>query len=380
MKKLNQIFTGLSANRLLLPIILSTLTFAVLMMVYELQLNTGAFLIFATSAAIATFLASLMFLSVFRTGQMAHTENLDKFERVSKSFNNLEQDLNDTIDLVNRSVQEQSVAIQNIDGSLALIQEIVKNNVEQFSSIVKNVAAKGEQGHKIIQDLVAAMSALGTTSAQLHNISGIIRKVSSETNVINDIVLKTQLLSFNAFLEAARAGEHGSGFAVVAEEVGNLAQSSGNAAKQIVSLISDSESNVNDILKKTKSRIGEARQTNEIAKELFDEIVENLSQGINQINAVSNDQSEGIAEIFTLIERMKTTTKFSVDVSQKLGIAAEKVRRERMEVDGLVREIKSRVEMTPTSQADNTSKQNLVATEVKAEAVENDHNDMNQAS
>ncbi|RYZ87541.1 MAG: hypothetical protein EOP04_11470 [Proteobacteria bacterium] len=48
--------------------------------------------------------------------------------------------------------------------------------------------------------------------------------------IINEIVFKTQLLSINASIEA---GQHGKGFAVPAGEVGNLAQMSGNAAKEI---------------------------------------------------------------------------------------------------------------------------------------------------
>ncbi|MHA0111674.1 methyl-accepting chemotaxis protein, partial [Klebsiella pneumoniae] len=77
-------------------------------------------------------------------------------------------------------------------------------------------------------------------NSQLQSISNIIGEISAKTNIINDIVFKTQLLSFNASIEAARAGQHGRGFAVVAEEVGNLAQMSGNAAKEIRALLEDS--------------------------------------------------------------------------------------------------------------------------------------------
>ena len=69
---------------------------------------------------------------------------------------------------------------------------------------------------------------------ELGSIVKIISEIGDKTEIIDDIVFQTKLLSFNASIEAARAGENGRGFAVVAEEVGNLAQMSGNASKDMI--------------------------------------------------------------------------------------------------------------------------------------------------
>src|SRR5690606_27092464 len=92
----------------------------------------------------------------------------------------------------------------------------------------------------------------------------------------------------NASVEAARAGEHGKGFAVVAEEVGNLAQMSGNAAKEIGSLLEQSVHKVNEIVNETrtnvdrlmvegKSTVERGMQVAQQCGSVLDEIVQNVS-------------------------------------------------------------------------------------------------------
>lgn len=71
------------------------------------------------------------------------------------------------------------------------------------------------------------------SNKKITEITKVISEVAAKTQVINEIVFKTKLLSFNASVEAARAGDQGRGFSVVAEEVGNLAKMSGDAAKEI---------------------------------------------------------------------------------------------------------------------------------------------------
>ena len=196
---------------------------------------------------------------------------------------------------------------------------LVSDTVDRVKSIVDRVSEKTDEGNKIMEEMVAAMETLGHTNTQLQNISGIIKKISSETNIINDIVFKNQLLSFHAFLEAARAGQHGSGFAVVAEEVGSLAQSSGNAAKEIRGFLEDSENQVEKILEGTKTRISDGKQTSDRAKTIFSDIVKNIVQQFRTITDVSDDQKEGIQETQNLVVKMKHSTEAAAQVSQKFG-------------------------------------------------------------
>ncbi len=78
------------------------------------------------------------------------------------------------------------------------------------------------------------------TNRTMQDIAAISEKVSASLGIIHDLARRTNLLSLNAAIEAAKAGAHGKGFAVVAEEVRKLAEQSGNAAKDIGSLITSS--------------------------------------------------------------------------------------------------------------------------------------------
>ena len=95
-------------------------------------------------------------------------------------------------------------------------------------------AEVAEQGGKIINTVVETMHAIRTSSARIGEIIG----------TIDGIAFQTNILALNAAVEAARAGESGRGFAVVASEVRSLAGRSASAAREIKTLISDSEEKV----------------------------------------------------------------------------------------------------------------------------------------
>jgi methyl-accepting chemotaxis protein len=183
------------------------------------------------------------------------------------------------------------------------------------------------------------MEQVNKSNESMAGIVKVIEEIGSKTKVINDIVFQTKLLSFNASVEAARAGEHGKGFAVVAEEVGNLAQMSGNAAKEISSLLEESVQKVNTIVHETKSSveklIADGKETVEsgtqVARqcgEVLEEIVQNVS-GVTsmagEIATASQEQARGVGEITKAMGQLDQMTQQNAATSEECASAAEEL-------------------------------------------------------
>jgi methyl-accepting chemotaxis protein len=184
------------------------------------------------------------------------------------------------------------------------------------------------------------MEAVETSNKEISEIVVLINDISSKTKVINDIVFQTKLLSFNASVEAARAGEHGKGFAVVAEEVGNLAQMSGNAAKEIASMLSDSVGRVEAIVEKTRSKmmtlvqscrekVDHGSQQASACDKSLSEIhtnVSQVSQMVAEISQAFSEQERGIKQVSTAMNQMDQMTQQNAAVSRQSAEVAQSLK------------------------------------------------------
>ena len=161
--------------------------------------------------------------------------------------------------------------------------------------------------------------------------STLIAGIGEKTEIIDEIVFQTKLLSFNASVEAARAGEHGKGFAVVAEEVGNLAQMSGKAAKEIEEMLDDSVKKVEKVIATSTTEVGllvEASRekvkvgskTAETCLEVFSEMEENASEVkilMEEVSQASKEQADGIKNITVAMNQLDQSTLSNADSALK---------------------------------------------------------------
>lgn len=237
------------------------------------------------------------------------------FRRVSNSIfltmnqhNSVLRDLSDLAVDLDQGCQEQVHAIKGSSDHMFRISRLIAKMAresEGSQTIARKVAERTEDGIAVMDKMVKSMKSIRMANNHLDQIRNIIREISAKTNIINDIVLKTQFLSFNASIEAERAGQHGRGFAVVAEEVGNLAQLSGKAADEIRTLLDDSQNQVASIVQNTQDRVSEGRVVMDKAATLFTEIardIEEISEKVKSSSLLSNEQMIGIDRITSVVQ------------------------------------------------------------------------------
>jgi hemerythrin len=154
---------------------------------------------------------------------------------------------------------------------------------------------------------------------ELRGVLKFINEISAKTNMINDIVFQTKLLSFNASVEAARAGEHGKGFAVVAEEVGKLAQMSGKTASEINGIVESSVKQVEKMLSETISKVdllnknmslksSDGVKKSEQCASIFENLklkVGEINEKIREISLASSEQAIGVMQLEESISKLQ---------------------------------------------------------------------------
>ena len=130
-------------------------------------------------------------------------------------------------------VDEQAAALENTASALKQLSGTVSHNTEhahQTCALAGSASKVALRGGAVVAEIAGTMAAMDDSTHRIAKLVGVIDAIAFQTN----------LLALNGAVEAARAGEHGRGFAGVAAQVGNLAQRSAVAAKEIKLLIDES--------------------------------------------------------------------------------------------------------------------------------------------
>jgi methyl-accepting chemotaxis protein len=194
-------------------------------------------------------------------------------------------------------------------------------NTLQATQLSEQAKDSAEKGSVEMQEMMDSMQEIKKSSDQIARI----------IKVIDDIAFQTNILALNAAIEAARAGEAGLGFAVVAEEVRNLAKKSSEAAKE-----------TNAIIDANISLSGKGTAVVERVRAALTEITiqtKKVNELMAEIAAASQEQAQGANEINQSMSQISTITQQNAANAEESAAAAEELNAQADSMKKIVHEL-----------------------------------------
>ena len=208
--------------------------------------------------------------------------------------------------MLSESSYHQAASLEETSASLDEMASMTRQNASntgEANNLMTAAKQSIEKANGSMSDLTKSMKEIAVASEQTQRI----------IKSIDEVAFQTNLLALNAAVEAARAGEAGASFAVVAEEVRNLAMRATDSAKNTASLIED-------IVNKVKS--GESLVS--VTNDAFNEVTASSTKVVElmgEIAAASQEQSEGIDQVNKAMSEMNKVTQQNSANAEELNAA-----------------------------------------------------------
>ncbi|MFP6170738.1 methyl-accepting chemotaxis protein TlpB [Helicobacter pylori] len=237
-------------------------------------------------------------------------ETQKSMKNSSTTLNSVKNKATDVASMMNTSIEQSQGLRKRLIETQRLVKESKDAIGDLFSQIIESAHTEEELSSKVEQ------------------LSRNADDVKSILDIINDIADQTNLLALNAAIEAARAGEHGRGFAVVADEVRNLAGRTQKSLAEINSTIMVIVQEINAVSSQMNLNSQKMERLSDMSKsvqETYEKMSSNLSSVVLDSNqsmddyAKSGHQIEAMVSDFVEVE--KVASKTLADSSDILNIA-----------------------------------------------------------
>lgn len=262
------------------------------------------------------------------------TKTSEKLSSTVNELNNSADTLYNSGGELFNTVNSQASSLQQSSASLEELTGILDKNYDstcESNEHATEVLEFSKRGNNAMEELVSSMQDILKSNDNIQELVTILSKISEKTKIIDEIVFQTKLLSFNASVEAERAGEHGRGFAVVAQEIGTLAQTSGNAATEIADIIRDSISSAENITSENKKKVESGNYLVDESRKIFQEIYkksETVTSFSKKAIAASKEQSIGLQEINGAVSMLDSSTQITTEIAGSTSDSSKKIKEE----------------------------------------------------
>lgn len=213
---------------------------------------------------------------------------------------------------------EQASAIEEITASIDDVADKTKANANEASEAANLMQTALDNMVKSNDSMKEMVHAMNDINASSENIQKIIK-------VIDDIAFQTNILALNAAVEAARAGDAGMGFAVVAEEVRNLAAKSSQAAAETAEMIEESIKRIqrgSDMADETAKSLAEVSEV--VSK--GETIVQSIAESSNYQATAIDQIDRAVSQVSQVVQTNSATSQQCAAASVELSGQADRMR------------------------------------------------------
>ena len=249
----------------------------------------------------------------------------DQTHQTSKNSKVRAEDQRQRTDSVATAVTEMESAIaevaQNAEGTAMEVKSVNQNSLQNKAKVDANIES--------IKQLKAELSEASETVNLLSEASN---RIGTILEVIQSIAEQTNLLALNAAIEAARAGEQGRGFAVVADEVRNLASKTQSSTEEIYGMIDNLQKRSADtvtIMDRSQSQaescVAQAADTGEALDimltnlEHIDQLSSSIATAAEEQSAVAKEVAQNVVQIADLAEDSANEAEVATNNSDKVN-------------------------------------------------------------
>ncbi|MGB3138485.1 MAG: GAF domain-containing protein [Nodosilinea sp.] len=233
-----------------------------------------------------------------------------------------------------RQADEVTQTLASVEAMTASIQQVAQS--AQQAAVVANSASttaetSGQAMDLTVQNILTLREIIGETTKKVKRLGESSQQISKAVSLINQIAMQTNLLAINAGIEAARAGEEGQGFAVVAEEVGELASRSAEATKEIERIV--------ETIQRETAEVVDAMDQSTTEVVAGTRLVEDAKLNLGRILDVSQ-------QIDTLVRSISAATVSQVEISETVTTLMQSIALESTRTSTSSQEISSSLRET----------------------------------
>lgn len=243
-----------------------------------------------------------------------------------------------------QATQRQSQEIEEVGSTverMALSMTDSSERALESAQVARQSRETALKGTTAVEDTIRGMNdireQIQETSKRIKRLGESSQEIGEIVELISDITEQTNVLALNAAIQAASAGEAGRGFTVVAEEVQRLAERSGEATKQIASIVKSIQTDTKDAVSAMESAtrdVVEGAQLTDAAGQVLSEIeristataelIEQISGDIQQQAATASRVAGTMKDILAITDQTtRGTQQTAVSVGELADLAVE---------------------------------------------------------